>query len=197
MLQYFDDIFSSTQLDGALMGDVINTIEPRVSAKANQRLTLPFTAKEVTDALSCMYSLKSPDPDGFPALFYTRFGKVVRPNVVISVLKFLNSKTLPQPLNFTFIVLIPKHKNPSKMTEFCPISLCNVIYKLGSKVIANRLEFVLPSMMSPIQSAFVPNCLINDNVLLAFELNHFIKSKPNSKDDFMTLKLDVGKAYDR
>lgn len=92
VVQYFDDIFSSTQLDGALMRDVINTIEPRVSAKANQRLTLPFTAKEVTDALSCMYPLKSPDPDGFPALFYTRFRKVVGPNVITSVLKFLNSK---------------------------------------------------------------------------------------------------------
>lgn len=83
------------------------------------------------------------------------------------------------------------------MTDFRPISLCNVIYKLCSKVITNRLKSVIPAMISPIQLAFVPNRLISDNVLLAFELNHFIKSKPKSKEDFMTLKLDVSKAYDR
>lgn len=112
------------------------------------------------------------------------------------MLEFLNSKSLPHPLNFTFIVLIPKVKKPFKMTKFRPISICNVIYKLGSKVIANRLKSVIPAMILPIQSAFVPNRLITDNVLIAFELNHFIKSKPKSKYDIMTLKLDFSKAYD-
>lgn len=83
------------------------------------------------------------------------------------------------------------------MTESRPFSLSNVIYKLGSKVIANRLKTVLPSMISLTHLAFVPNRLITDNVLLAFELNHNINSKPKGKDDFITLKLDVSKAYDR
>lgn len=173
------------------MEEVLIAIEPRVSAEANHLLTLPFTAKEVTEALSSMFPLKSPGPDGFPALFYKRFWNIIGSNIISSVLEFLNSKTLPQPVNFTFIVLIPKVKKPSKMTEFRHISLCNVIYKLGSKVLANRLKTALPSMIQPIQLAFAPNHLITDNVLIAFELNHFINSKPKSKDDFMTLKLDV------
>lgn len=144
-----------------------------------------------------MSPLKSPGPDGFPVVFYNNFWHIIGSDVTSSVLDFLNAKNLPAPINFTFIVLIPKVKKPTRMTEFRPISLCNVIYKIGSKVVANRLKMVLPSMISPTQSAFVPNRLITDNVLLAFELNHYINSKPKGKEDFMTLKLDVSKAYDR
>lgn len=83
------------------------------------------------------------------------------------------------------------------MTEFRPISLCNVIYNIGAKMIANRLKPCLDLLISPSQSKFVPKRLISDNVLVAFELNHYINTKPSKKDDFMTLKLDISKAYDR
>lgn len=118
VLQYFADMFSSTQPNDVLMGEALNAIEPRVSAEENHRLTLHFSAKEVTDALSSMSPLKSPGPDGFPTLFYKRFWNIIGPNVISGVLDFLNTKSLPLPLNFTFILLIPKVKNPSKMIDF-------------------------------------------------------------------------------
>lgn len=81
---------------------------------------------------------------------------------------------MPPKLNDTHICLIPKTKNPQKVTEYRPISLCNVIYRILAKVLANRLKKILPGVVSNSQSAFVPRRLITDNVLVAFETMHHI-----------------------
>lgn len=75
--------------------------------------------------------------------------------------------------------------NLNRVTPFRPICLCNIIYKIGSKTIVNRLKLVLPSMLCSIQSAFVPHRLITDDVLIAFDLNHYINSKNKSRNDYI------------
>ena len=94
-------------------------------------------------------------------------------------------------------MLIPKVQNPRKITEYRPISLCNVAYKIASKAVANRLKSVLSVIVSENQSAFTKGHFITDNVLVAFETMHHISQKKPGRVGEMALKLDMSKAYDR
>lgn len=76
---------------------------------------------------------------------------------------------LLRELDETYITFIPKNKNPTKINDFRPISLCSVAYKFISKLLANRLRECLPKVISPLWIAFVPNRDIHDNVLIAYE----------------------------
>ena len=90
-----------------------------------------------------------------------------------------------------------RSNNPKKMFNFRPINLCNVVYKLISKTIANSFKAILPHIISENQSAFTFDRLISDNVLVTFELMHFLNHKNAGNDGFMAAKLDMSKAFDR
>ena len=80
--------------------------------------------------------------------------------------------------------------------DFRPVSLCNFVYKVISKIMANRLRPIILNIISPVQSAFVKGKLINENSILTQEVSHTMKRK-KGKGGLMLLKLDMEKAYDR
>ena len=118
---------------------------------------------------------------------------MIKGDVTQSMLHWPNSGTLPQPLNHTFIILIPKVKNPKSMSEYHPINLCNVLYKIFSKVLTNRLKKFLPSIITKHQSAFVKDHLITNNILISFENLHCMKNYKSGSSSYMALKLDMTK----
>ena len=159
---YFDNLFTTgtcSQID-----DCLNTMPYKLTPEMQQELTCDFIAEEIKDALFQMGPTKAPWPDGMNAFFFQKFWHVVGESVTNAVLDYFNSGVIDLAINHTDIVLIPKIKSPEKMSDFRPISLCNVIYKIISKVLANR---ILPSIITLTQSAFVLGRLITDNVLVA------------------------------
>ena len=135
--------------------------------------------------------------DGMNVLFFQRFWHIVGDDVIAAVLDFLNFGTMLPEINYTHIVLIPKIKVPKRMSDYRPISLCNVIYKIISIVLASRLKLILPRLISPTQSAFVLGHLITNNVLVAYESLHSMHGRRSGKRGYMAMKLDISKAYDR
>jgi hypothetical protein len=115
--------------------------------------------------------------------------------VCSAILHFLKFGVIDAGINKTHIALIPKIYSPGIETEFTPISLCNVIYKLIFKVLANKLKVVLPEIISCTQSAFIHKRLITDNILAAYETMHTMQTRMWSKVGYMGIKLDMSKAY--
>ena len=139
---------------------------------------------------------KAPGPDGLPARFFQRNWDSLKENIIKAVREFFRTSIMPEGVNETVIILIPKVDEHVRMTDFRPISLCNVVYKIVAKCLLNRLRALLDDIISPYQSAFIPGRLITDNALLAFECLHFLQHEKNPENSYCAYKLDLAKAYD-
>ncbi|KAE8794595.1 retrotransposon protein [Hordeum vulgare] len=181
---------------GADADEILNPITPKVTSQMNEFLMADFTPEEVKVALDSIGDLKAPGADGLPTIFYKHYWRMIGDDVVREV-HVLQGDSIPEGWNDTLVVLIPKVWNPERLKDLHPISLCNVVYKLVSKVLANRLKGILGEIISPNQSAFVPDRLISDNTILAYEMTHFLKRRRSGNTCYAALKLDMSKAYDR
>ena len=143
-----------------------------------------------------MHPDKSPGPDGMNLAFFQQFWHVISKDVCGACLDVLSKSKIPEGMNDTQIVLIPK-KQVQTLGDLRPISLCNVIYKIVAKAMANRLKQLLPKTISRSQGAFIPGRSITDNIFIYFEVLHYLNRKTQGKHGFVALKVDMSKVYDR
>ncbi|XP_062021002.1 uncharacterized protein LOC133737477 [Rosa rugosa] len=172
-------------------------VDVKVTEEMNVELNKPYCEKEIKDALFQMHPSKSPGPDGMSPFFFQKYWSILSTDVCLGVQTFLKTGELEYAANFTHLCLIPKISEATEANQFRPIALCNVLYRIRSKVLANRLKQILSSIISPLQSAYVPGRLISDNTLVATEVAHFMYKLRRQEEGFFSLKLDISKAYDR
>ena len=199
MVEYFNHIYQGIQHDREYWEELstIRNLIPHITNEQQINLTKPVTIEEVKLVAFQMGSLKAPGPDGIPALFYQKYWPIVGRDIWEAVSHFFSNGYILQEWNHTNICLIPKTDRPEEASQFQPISLCNVIYKIISKIISNRLKPILKSIVSPFQNAFVPGRLMADNCLIAHELVGGIKQRTKGKLQLAALKINMFKAYDK
>ncbi|CAL9009540.1 unnamed protein product [Prunus brigantina] len=175
--------------------EFISIIEPCISIEDNSFLMAGVSELEVLEAVNSIGALKAPGLDGLHAIFFHQCWVETKHLLVQMVNDFFLNNLPLNPINHTNIALIPENNNPETVDHFRPISLCNVAYKVITKIIISRLKPILAKCISPNQGAFARGRSIFDNILIAHELFCDFKRKKSSCGA-MALKLDLEKAYD-
>jgi len=189
----FKNLFTSN--NPVLPTKFLNLFYCSISDRDNLLCAMP-TDSEIYESLLSLGRTKVPGPDGFTALFYVKYWNHIKGTVLNAVGDFFMHNILLREQNHTFIALIPKKLGASSVHQFWPISLCNIIYKIISKLLANRLKPLLDKVISPFQTAFVPGRLIQDNSILAHEMLHTLKQK-RGRGGLMAINIDMENAFDK
>jgi len=190
VFQHFHSHFKrSPQARPEIGGLVFNTL----SVAERDDLIKPFLLAEIKAAVWDCDSFKCPGPDGVNLGFFKEFWEVLKIDLLKFFAGFYRNGKLTKGLNSTFIALIPKVDSPQRVADFRPISLVSSVYKILSKVLANRLRKVVGNVVSDSQSTFIKGRQILDGILVANELIDDAKVK---KKDLLKFKLDFEKAYD-
>lgn len=162
-MHYLSQLFSST--NPVFPNHLNDLIQPSISVPENSFLCSIPDVAEVKVALLSMSSHKSPRPDGFNPLFFKLYWNIVQESLVAGVQFFFKHGRLNQGLNHIYIALILKIDGATRMEKFRPIALCNVGFKIITKIMANRLWTLLDKLVALIQAAFVLNRNIQDNTI--------------------------------
>nr|GMD03985.1 hypothetical protein DM860_011126 [Ipomoea batatas] len=190
---FYKDLLGKSRPRISCRAEFIND-GPIVSVSQQNQLTSAVTNQEIKDALFDVDDPKAPGSDGYSTAFFKKNWDVIGEDFMDAVKEFFHSGKLLKQINYTVIALIPKTQQANVVGNFRPISCCNVIYKVISKVLATRLNTVLPSIIDHAQAAFIGGRSMSDNILLAQELIRGYARKRISPR--CMLMVDLRKAYD-
>lgn len=185
----------SANVDKATFGPFLDSIPSLITLEDNQALLRPVSMDEVRHAVFSMDPDSSPGCDGYPGSFYRHCWDIISTDVFMAVQEFFVGVPLPRIISSTLIVLLPKKQSPNTFADFRPISLCNFINKVFTRLLCDRLSAVLPKLISEEQSAFLKGREISDNILLAQEVVSHLHRRTRGHN--LIFKMDMVKAFDR
>ena len=194
-VNHFKRIFSNPR--GTSIAEVVKiaSLFPSfVDDVENENLRREISTSELLSTLHTFQRDKSPDSDGWPIKFYLGFYELIGADLLKVVEESRIMAYIHPPVNSTFLALIPKKDRPETFDDFRPISLCNCLYKIISKIIANRLKKILSLHISKEQFGFLEGRQIHEAIGVVRKGLHSIKSKHLRG---VVLKIDLSKAVDR
>eukprot|EP00253_Pinus_taeda_P032778 PITA_32778 len=191
-LHYFKEMSKEPNTNrGEAIDDIIRHIPQLVSEEQNSLLLKPISLQEVELAEKSLKAGKAPGPDGFSSNFFHHFWDLIKWEVWQVVEESRSLCWMYPGLNATFIALIPKSEDSNSPDKFRPIALCNIIYKIVSKVVALRLKPLLPGIISPEQSGYVEGRQITDGIILTHEIIHSLKHSKKPEGLGRSLKAAI------
>lgn len=180
-LDYYSNVWSvDNQLSFRDLLNALSANHNRISKLNCTSFLKLVTKSEVYRTLCSFPSGKSPGPNCLNVDFYRFFWHDVGNHFFDAINHFFHSSTLPNSWSNTYLALIPKHDKPKIVTDYRPISLCNVCYKVITKIMADRLRNILPNLIGKEQCGFISSHSPLDNILVVQEVAHSIEN--NSKD---------------
>uniref|UniRef100_A0A8C4S0K8 Reverse transcriptase domain-containing protein n=1 Tax=Erpetoichthys calabaricus TaxID=27687 RepID=A0A8C4S0K8_ERPCA len=193
---YYKSLYS-TELkeDNTQSNAFLDTLEtPQIDALSAEELDKRLTLTELLDAIKSLQSGKSAGPDGYPVEFYKKFSTQLAPLLLATFTEARDNQILPQTFRQAFITVFPKqNKDLLQCESYRPISLLNNDVKILSKILARRMEKVLPSVISQDQTGFIKGRHLFSNLRRLFNV---IYSPAKSNTPEILLLLDAEKAFD-
>ncbi|KAI0505090.1 hypothetical protein KFK09_016047 [Dendrobium nobile] len=168
IINYFQELYNPTPpsnmaLDSFPIGNVLN------DDFASSIISV-VTDEEIKTAVFTGSSTSAPGPDGFNFHFFKTAWHILGPTVCRAIKSFFSKGFLPKGVKSTSLAIIPKHNNAASISEYRPIALCNVMYKIISKVMAARLKPFMSWIVKDTQDGFVKSRVSTDNILLASDI---------------------------
>ena len=190
---FYENLYTFEPTDAKAQETLLNTISRRLPEGVKAGLEGLLTLDECYQAMFNMGRRRSPGSNSLPVKFYLLFWEIIGEDLVEVLNHSYEVSTLPLSMRHAMITLVHKKGDKDNLSNWRPISLLNVDYKIGSKSLANRLQLGLEHVLHTNQTCNVPGCSITDNLLLIRDSFEYIYQK---QYPIAMISLDQEKAFD-